>query len=917
MSKVSGEKRLLLIDGNSIMNRSYFALAGRGNLTAPDGTPTGALHAYLNTIGRFQSEISPTHICTLFDRKEKTFRHNMYDGYKAKRKPMPEELFIQMGLIKEILNSMNQAHYELAGYEADDLIGTFARRGEKEGFQVWILSGDKDDFQLIDDHTEVIMPVTRPGKSVTELYGRAAIGERYGIAPEDFVTLKAIMGDPSDNIPGVRGIGEKGAMDLVQKYKTLDGIYENLENFSESIKKKLAESRDLAYLSYDLSMIDCAVPVERELSDFIYKNPDEEHLYALFARLGLHSQIKKWGLSDKLLSAPLVSDTLSFSEKKPEILSAIPCEEFLALFSEEQRKAGKEFAVVMDMPFPEELSGDAEPFFLFSFSDTCFISVPINRVDEYFLALKEREKQDGKPIIPIGHSLKNRWKQLSKTPPFSSCFDTEIIGYVLNQIEGSQPSFSHLYERATKSLYPECPFIKGEEKNPLELLCLQAEGVSGENAVFQSVWRCILLRKIASIQAEQIKEAGIEELVYEIEMPLVFHLDRMERTGVLVDTKILSDIHKDMDKRIAKLTDEIYELTGETFNIQSPKQLSGILFEKLGLPHGRKSGASGNYSTASEELIRLYDAHPVIKKIIDHRQLTKLDSTFVVGLQKVINPEDGRVHSNFSQAMTQTGRLSSAEPNLQNIPIRTEEGSLIRKAFVAQEGFILVDADYSQIELRLLAHLSGDEKMQTAFLENEDIHINTAAQIFGVPKSEVSSHMRAAAKTVNFSIVYGISDFGLSQDLGISFKEAHRYIEQYYARYPKIREYLDSLKETGTKTGYVKTLYGRRRLLKELASPNRNIRSFGERAAMNTPVQGTAADIMKIAMNRVSRKLEDEKLDARLILQVHDELLVECKDDQKEYAAELLRDAMEHAADLSIPLTVEINYGKSWYECKT
>ena len=906
------KKRLLLIDGNSIMNRSFYALAGRSSLSAPDGTPTGALHTYLNTLQRFMDEVSPTHICTLFDRKEKTFRHTMYDGYKAKRKPMPEELAVQMKLIKDILDALNQERYELPGYEADDLIGTLARQGEKDGYDVWILSGDKDDFQLVDDHTVVLMPVTRPGKSVTELYDRAALLERYQIQPEDFVTLKAIMGDPSDNIPGVKGIGEKGAIELVRAYKTLDSIYENLDSFSAGVRKKLEESKEMAYLSYELSQIECQVPLEKKLSDCEVKEPDTKVLFSLLQTLGLKSQLKKWNIEGISPEMEIASSSMELPQTAPNIQKNPTPEVFLAAFEKARRQ--DDFQMVFDMPFPSEVEKE-DAFFMISFSDTDFFSFSVENALLYLSLLAE--KGVGKEmLLPVGHSIKNRFKYLSSSLPFSSCFDTEIAGYVLNQIEGAAPTFSLLFERATKTMYPVCPFLpEKEDKSPIELLFAEVEEKADE-AVFQSVWRSMLLRRMAIEQKKKIKEDGLETLLYEIEMPLLIHLDRMERNGVLVDCDILSSIHEDMEKRIETLTKNIYEMTGEEFNIQSPKQLSEVLFEKMGLKHGRKNSSSGTYSTALEELTKLLDSHPVISEIIHYRQLTKLDSTFVLGLQKVIDPVDRRVHSNFSQVMTQTGRLSSAEPNLQNIPIRSEEGRLIRKAFVSEKGYVLVDADYSQIELRLLAHLSADPQMQKAFLDGEDIHTNTAARIFGVEKKDVLPYMRSAAKTVNFSIVYGISDFGLSQDLGISFSEAHRYIEQYYTQYPKIKEYLDSLKAVGNEKGYVETIFKRKRILKELSSPNRNIRSFGERAAMNTPVQGTAADIIKIAMNQVSSRLLEEKLDAKLILQVHDELLVECKEEISEKVSSILKESMEKAKILSVPLVAEVTVGTSWYECK-
>jgi len=952
-----GKKKLLLVDGNSIINRSFFALAGRGNLTAPDGTPTGALNTYLNTMYKFIEEIKPTHLCTLFDVREKTFRHNMYDGYKSKRKGMPDELAVQMPLLKEALDAMRLVRYELPGYEADDLIGTLARQAESAGFSVYILSGDKDDFQLIDNNTVVLMPVNKMGKTSTEVYDLDALMARYQLTPDEFITLKSIMGDPSDNIPGVRGIGEKGAIELVKKYTTLDSIYEHAGELPAGMQKKLSENKEMAYLSYDLSKIDCNVPLSLSVEDLRFGDPDSGKLAALFYRLGFRSQIKKWNLDDVTVDEPVFlpdnnerqdTDIVFSGQEIPEILPDIiidaPMEKFSEAFHHEKIKEKEHFCVSIDMPQPQSLSSsEKESQLVICFAPDQIYAFSRSLCSAVFDFLKAEgigEKTEG--LMPVGHSIKSRFRGLPAVLPFQSCFDVEIAGYILNQIEGASPSFEMLYEHAVKESYPRFAAYSGpvgsvlpSNENPMELLLAQNESAdSGSSDVIpintntpeknlrsrqileESAWRALLCRKISFFQKKAIAEISLEKLVYEIEMPLVLRLDHMERDGVLVDRATLADIHVAFESELNRLSAAIYEKAGMTFNILSPKQIGQVLFEKLQLPSGRKN-SSGTYSTDSDELTRLIDEHPVVRDIIDYRQISKLDSTFVLGLQKVIDPVDGRVHSSFSQVMTNTGRLSSAEPNLQNIPIRSDLGSQIRKAFIAPPGRILLDADYSQIELRLLAHLSQDENMTNAFLNNEDIHINTAAKIFNVPREMVQPSMRSAAKTVNFSIVYGISDFGLAQDLGVSYQEAHHYIEHYYAQYPKIRAYLDSLKKMGYDKGYVETMFGRRRVVKELTSPNRNIRNFGERAAMNTPVQGTAADIIKMAMNRVSEGLAKEKLDAVLILQVHDELIVECREDQAAEASIVLKKAMEGAAALRVPLITEVSQGFSWYACKS
>jgi len=923
----TGEKRLLLIDGNSIINRAYFALAGRSTLTAPDGTPTGALNTYLNIMLKYIEEVRPTHICTLFDRKEKTFRHEMYDGYKAKRKGMPEDLAIQMPLLKESLDALRIPRIELIGYEADDLIGTLSSRGTTEDFSVYILSGDKDDFQLINERTVVLMPVTKAGKTSTETYDLAAMSERYGMTPEEFITLKAIMGDPSDNIPGVKGIGEKGAKDLVTAYHTLDSIYEHVEEVATGTRKKLEESREMAYLSYDLSRIRCDAPIEVNFSDLAAVMPDTSRASEFFRRLGLRAMLKKLNLpeSETITTGTEGEKTgdVKAEYNLPELMKDISPEAFLRRY--QTALAEPDFSVCFDVT---DVYGDGFIDLILCLNGREIYLFPSNIASDILHSI-HREGLGTNPLdvgkLPIGYSVKNRFKGFSEVLPFSSIFDVEIAGYLLNQIEGSNPSFMMLFEHAVKEPFPQFP---SDAQTPtvdpflteLEKMANMNPGVAaGVSPGYEEIHACTirvyLMSRIAAEQIAEIEKTGMTRLVYDIEMPLVLRLDLMERVGVHIDAKVLDDLHTSFTEEMNIVSERIYTLAGTRFNILSPKQLGTVLFETLGLASGRKN-QGGTYSTDSDELQRLIDEHPVVREVLTFRQISKLDSTFVVGLRRVIDSSDGRVHSNFSQAMTNTGRLSSSEPNLQNIPIRTATGSQIRKAFTAPKGYVLLDADYSQIELRLLAHLSGDENMTTAFLQGEDIHTNTAMKIFGVTRESVLPYMRSAAKTVNFSIVYGISDFGLSTDLGVSFKEAHHYIDQYYRQYPRIREYLDSLKATGYEKGYVETMFGRRRIMKELKSPNRNLRMFGERAAMNTPVQGTAADIIKIAMVQVTDHLREKNLDARLILQVHDELLVECREDQAQEASQLLKHAMERAVSLDVPLIAEISVGPDWYACK-
>ena len=921
---MSDAKRLLLVDGNSIINRSYYATAGRNNLTAPDGTPTGAVNIYLNTLSKYILEVEPTHTCTLFDLKAPTFRHKAYDGYKGTRKGMPDDLAAQMPVLKEVLDAMGFPRYEQEGLEADDLIGTLKTMGVEAGFDVFILSGDKDDFQLIDEHTKVIMPVTKKDGSGTDYYDEALFQERYGIPTCDFVTAKALMGDSSDNIPGVKGIGEKGAMDLVRKYKTLDGLYEHLSELSPKLREKLETDKDNAYMSLMLSKIVTDAKIGITLDELVRKPLDNASVAACFYKYGFRSQMKKWNIDEAAVAeaTPVVEETEEeagypkLSGKRPSILlnkdAASSMKTILSVIS-----GGQPAAIDMiDQNGPVlGLSVAADEVYIWS------------KEEDIKMVLAELEDAGigtTKEKAPVVYSAKNHFKLLPDGLLFDHVFDVEIAGYVLNSIEGADPSFEMLVEHGTHRPFPILEDYgqakddnkKTNRQQDLFALIDKTEETSKElteDDVLDFSYRVLLVRWLSYYQKADIQDQGIEKLIYEIEMPLVMVLDRMERRGVLVDVSKIDELHKEFDGKVRELEKEIYELAGEEFTILSPKQLGKVLFDKLGLPSGKKL-ASGGYSTNSEELEKIRDQHPIVNKILEYRQIQKLDSTFVMGLKKSISEKDGRVHTTFSQAMTNTGRLSSSDPNLQNIPIRTDLGSLIRETFVAKDGYVLIDADYSQIELRLLAAISHDEEMISAFREGRDIHTKTACGIFGVPADKINPGMRAAAKRVNFSIVYGVSDYGLSQDLGVSVYEAKRYIEEYYRQFPTIKPCLDGFKQEGKEKGYVSTLFGRRRILKELTSANYNIRSFGERAAMNTPIQGTAADIIKLAMNRAEQSLREKGFDAKLILQVHDELIVEAKEDIAEEAAKVLSEAMEKVIELDVPLIAEARIGKTWAE---
>ena len=879
------ENRIVLFDGNSIINRAYFALAGRRPLTAPDGTPTGALFGFLNIYLKYMADLEPDHVCVAFDRKEPTFRHKRYDGYKATRKPMPDDLAIQMPLIKKILRGMNVATVELAGYEADDLLGTLASRAADSGMDAVIVSGDRDGLQLVSGHISLILPITRSGQTNSDRFDVAAVHERYGVSPEQLIDVKALMGDSSDNVPGVRGIGEKGALDLIQRFGSLEGVYAHLDELRPAQVKNLTESRDMAFLSRDLVRIDCAVPVERELKDMTLRDPDADTLLPLLRQLGLRAAAER-------LCPDLAPESAPAAEVSPDctVCAEPPDAAFWSLADTN--------------PVALEVSGSS----LYLTAGAVVHVVPKSNLHPILSACRDKK------VRIAGYDL----KQAIRTHPEAGWHETGlhdalIAAYLLSHLDG-KPDLARVYEAGTGKQLPEDAF-PGETNRQAGLPGLEPEAPADDREEKAPAVRVRAVQELAVAQRQLLDQEGLAALFDDIEMKVLPVLADMERSGVYVDRDVLDALSEDFRKRIEDLEKQIHELSGSEFNINSPKQLSEVLFGTLGLPSGRKN-ASGTYSTSADELDRLAGSHPVIPLILQFRQLSKLKSTFVDGLAGVIHPEDGRVHTTFNQAITSTGRLSSSEPNLQNIPVRAAEGREIRRAFAATPGWVLLDADYSQIELRLLAHLSQDPAMLHAFTTGQDIHTNTAARIFGVSEDQVTADMRSAAKTVNFSIVYGISGYGLARDLGIGVAEAQRYIDEYYEEYAGVKTYMDRLIADAYENGYVRTLYGRRRFLPELKVRNRNVRNFGERAAMNTPVQGTAADIMKMAMVRVSASFREAKLASRLVLQVHDELIVEAPPEETEQASTLLREGMEQVVRLDVPLVADVHKGASWFETK-
>lgn len=851
-------------------------------MTAPDGTPTGAVNGFFNTLLSVKDEYKPDKICITFDLKDPTFRHKMYSDYKAQRKGMMPELSAQMPVAKELLDLMGIKRIEMSGYEADDLIGTLSLLGKNIGDEVLILSGDHDDFQLIDESVKVILPQSGKGKPPRILFDMERFESTYGVKPDVFVYVKALMGDNSDNIKGVEKVGEKTAFKLIAEYGSIDGIFDNLDKLTPSLRAHMSESRELIDMNIKLCTILRDVPVPFGPEETFYDGiKDPQGLHDRLSSLGLRSLIKKLGLENMKIQ--------NFES---------PSNDLSSYLNEYDQNCDK-ITVSMDtLPEGNDI-------------DVSFTTDKVLMLEGNMLHVsspdKAMEALDRCSFLR-SFDYKINSKILPRIPAsLSKVYDTSVMGYVLNIISGSSLDFSRLFENTFAMPYP----IE-EGSGQISLFEMEDE----QSNYMTKGKKMLLNRCICKALLKTAQDEGQTDLLENIEFPLTVTLDAIERNGMNVSSTKLKELHAEFTQRLNVIEKEIFEVSGFEFNIGSPKQLSEILFDedKLNLPHGKK-GKTGVYSTSADELNRIADFHPVVPKILEWRAISKLDSTYASGLLPKIS-DDGRIHTTFTQAMTNTGRLSSVDPNLQNIPVRSEEGARIRECFTAPEGRILIDADYSQIELRLLASMSGDEVMSEAFIKGQDIHRRTASKVFDVPEDDVTHEQRAAAKTVNFSIVYGISDFGLSTDLGISFREAAELKKSYEKQFPKVMSFLNGLKAKGEEEGFVTTLYGRKRILTELKSPNRNLREFGLRAAMNTPVQGTAADIIKIAMNKAYLALHNEVPDAKLIMQVHDELIVECDKRDADLVSSILKREMESAAKLNVPLVADVGTGSNWLSAK-
>lgn len=846
----------MILDGNSIVNRAFYGIRP---LTAPDGTPTNAVFGFLSILQRLLDEQKPDALCVSFDLKGPTFRHRADPDYKAQRKPMPEELAAQMPVLKELLDAMGVRRYEMQGYEADDIMGTVSRLCEESGWTCTVVTGDKDSLQLVSEKTTVCQVKSRMGQTETILYTPARFEEEYGFEPTKMVDLKALMGDSSDNIPGVPGVGEKTALELVRRFGSLETIYQSLsdETIRESLRKKLEAGEESAKKSYWLATIFREVPMSFQPEEALWDRSFRPELLPLLQRLGFKKYIEKWGLRE---SEPESAATAG--ERLPRL--TVGPEEMETLREALHRSASVAVWPLENLDRLELCDGKTVYEIGWSFSG-----------EGYNALLREIFQESCRKL---GHQVKHLMSLLLReglgTGGF--VFDTALAGYLLDATDGDYAP---------------------------ERLSARYAGAALSGA--EAVWALY-----EPMQAK-LDEFGMRVLYESAELPLCLVLAEMEQAGFTVDRKALYEFGESLNGGITALQQSIFERAGHEFNILSPKQLGTALFEELMLPAGKKTKTG--WSTNAEVLEKLRGKHPIVDEVLEYRMLTKLKSTYADGLLKVIG-EDGRIHTSFQMTVTATGRLSSTEPNLQNIPIRKNLGAQIRRMFVAAPGMTLVDADYSQIELRLLAHISGDEAMREAFLSGEDFHRVTASKVFDTPLEAVTPELRSRAKAVNFGIVYGISAFSLSQDIGVSTYEAKAYMDAYLAKYHGVRDYMKRIVEQAGRDGFVSTLYGRRRALPELKSSNFNMRSFGERVALNMPIQGTAADIIKLAMVRVHRRLKEEGLRARLLLQVHDELIVECPEEEAERVRGLLQYEMEHVAQLSVPLTAQAQTGHSWAE---
>lgn len=879
--------KLVLIDGHSILNRAFY---GVPDLTNAAGLHTNAIYGFLNILFKILDEESPDYLTVAFDVKTPTFRHEMFKEYKGTRKPMPEELREQVPVMKEVLQAMGIRIIEQAGYEADDLLGTIAKRAEAEGIDVSLVSGDRDLLQIATDRIRIRIPKTKGGRTEIENYYAADVEAKYQVNPVQFIDLKALMGDTADNIPGVPKVGEKTATDLMVQFGSLDGIYEHIDEVTKkSVKESLIQNKDLAYLSRELATIKLDSPLTYSLEEARVGNFFNEASYILFKKLEFKNLLNKF---EKGVSNEEISASFHLVENLAEVEAL-----FTRVLSDKDRQIG--LKVVKEAGRHGELLGVA----LHLQEEGSFLVLKQGFLTEDYL--KEKIALLGAQCRIATADIKSEYAYL-QAQDTDRFFDVILAAYLLNPLKNDY-TVEDIANEYLNLMLPE----KGQAFGRLSFK--DALNEKPEDFLKYCCFEAYVCAQAAVCLQQKLEETQMDRLMREIEMPLTLVLFSMEEEGIRVNPEALKDYGEALSGKITELEQEIYSEAGCEFNINSPKQLGEILFEKMGLPGGKKTKTG--YSTAADVLEKLSGEYPVVKHILEYRGLTKLKSTYADGLAAYIEDEN-RIHSTFNQTITATGRISSTEPNLQNIPIRMELGRQIRKVFIPKDGYCFMDADYSQIELRVLASMSGDERLIEAYRSHADIHRTTASQVFHIPFEEVTDLQRRNAKAVNFGIVYGISSFGLSEDLSISRKEAAAYIEQYFETYPQVKQFIDSLVKDAKKNGYAVTLYGRRRPVPELFSSNFMQRSFGERVAMNSPIQGTAADIIKIAMIRVFERLKKEGLKSKLILQVHDELLIETALEEEEQVRMILEEEMVHASSLAVELEIDLHVGINWYEAK-
>ncbi len=892
--------KLIVVDGNSIVNRAFYGIMGSKMLQTADGTYTNAVYGFLAILFKELDEVKPDYIAVAFDLKAPTARHKMYDGYKANRKGMPEELAAQMPILKDVLRAMNITIIEKEGYEADDVLGTLSRIGENSGLDVVLLTGDRDSFQLATDKVSIYIPRTKAGKTETEIFNRDKVLEVYGVEPKQMIEVKGLQGDTSDNIPGVPGIGEKTALSLVKKYGTIDHLYECVENNTDDLKgkqrEKIAENKELAMLSKTLGTINLETPIEKSIEDLKMKEWNKSEVYKIFKELKFNRYIDRFNLKDEIVEDESAEPAVKMDFEK----AVINAEKFNDI-----KKKVIENKVCY---FYVETVEDTNSIIKKKIKSISIYIKDENKVYDYKVSniLELKDIFESEDVLKCSYDLKDIYILCEEAGinPKNFMFDIRIAGYLLNSTT-NQYSISDLMN---EYLGIDINVDEGKQEQ-LNLFEVQEEKENEQIAVY-----AYSIGRLHDVLEKDLKEKGMYDLFNNIEMPVLEVLADMQYRGMYVDKNELIAYGDELKVKLDELTNKIHELAGEEFNINSTKQLGEVLFEKLKLPVIKKT--KNGYSTDVDTLEKLQCEHEIIEYILEYRQLAKLNSTYIEGMIPYINKNTGRIHSYFHQTVTATGRISSTEPNLQNIPTRIEIGKKLRKVFKPAENKIFLDADYSQIELRVLAHVSKDETMVDNFIHDEDIHAQAASRVFGVPLDEVTKELRSKAKAVNFGIVYGISDFGLAGQIHSSRKQAKQYIEQYLEKYSGIKTFMDEAVEDAKKKGYIETMYNRRRYIPELTSKSYMVRKFGERVAMNTPIQGTAADIMKIAMINVFRELKNRNLNSKIVLQVHDELLIETDIKEKDEVREILVNNMEHAAKLLVPLKVEVAEGENWYDAK-